>query len=193
MSVEKKNNKLQVAIFAALALLALLGVLHFARQEKVSDQTLAGIVKNASRWGPEFTSWVGQTAPDMTITDIGGTEHSLSDYRGSDVMLVFWGTWCVPCVIEIPHLNDLRKKYSQEDLVILAISNEPDELVKEFAARKKINYTVFSVSDGELPKPFSEVEFLPSSFFIDRDGKIKLATIGSLSKDDMEAIIQAKK
>ncbi len=94
--------------------------------------------------------------------------------------------------MEIPHLNVLRSKLSEDKLIILAISNEPESLVKKFAINRKISYNVFSVDPQDMPSPFSDIEYLPGSFFIDPNGIIKLATTGTLNKDDMEAIIQAE-
>ena len=107
-------------------------------------------------------------------------------------MLVFWATWCGPCHVEMPHLIELRNTVSKEKLVILAISREPATLVKDFVKQQKLNYTVISVDTRSLPLPFNTVNSIPCSFFIDTDGKIKLATIGVLSLDEFKDILKAK-
>lgn len=193
MSEEKTHNKLPIAFLVAAIFLAVIVILHFKKQDTATNLILNEVVKNARMWRPEFTSWFGKTAPDMTITDISGKKHSLKDYRGKNVILVFWATWCGPCIMEIPHLNALRSKLSEDKLIILAISNEPESLVKKFAVSRKISYNVFSVDSLDMPSPFSDIEYLPSSFFIDPNGIIKLATTGTLNQDDMEAIIRAEK
>ena len=200
MSKEKKQSKLWLMLSVAAILLAVTMVWHFTKQDTASNLSLTAsnlslkdVVENARMWAPEFRSWFGKTAPDMTITDINGKEHSIRDYRGKDVMLVFWATWCMPCIMEIPHLNALKNTLSEEKLAILAISNELPDLVKKFAAQQKINYTVFSTSRDDMPTPFNSITSIPCSFFIDPNGKIKLATIGTLSLGDMEAIIRAVK
>jgi peroxiredoxin/heme exporter protein D len=134
----------------------------------------------------------GRTAPDFTLTDIIGKEHKLSDYRGKDVMIIFWATWCGPCLIEIPHLMALRSTVNEDKLTMLAISNENPALVKNFVANRKINYTVFSSNTFALPSPYSRVRSIPCSFFIDSQGRIKLATEGTLSLGDMKAILRAQ-
>ncbi|MHC4346579.1 MAG: redoxin domain-containing protein, partial [Planctomycetota bacterium] len=58
---------------------------------------LEDVIRGATGWGPVFQSWNGKPAPDFTVTDLEGKKHKLSDYRGKDVMLVFWATWCRPC------------------------------------------------------------------------------------------------
>ena len=156
-----------------------------------SRATLNDVIRAARTWGPVYVSWLGRTAPDFTLTDITGKEHKLSDYRGKDVMIIFWATWCGPCLMEIPHLMALRNTVSKDKLAMLAISNENPALVKNFVAGRKINYTVFSFNTFALPPPYSLVRGIPCSFFIDSQGRIKLATEGVLSLGDMKAILQA--
>jgi peroxiredoxin len=153
--------------------------------------TLQDIIDAARTWGPAYTTWYGEPAPDFTLVDITGTGHSLSDYRGKNVMLIFWATWCGPCLQEIPHLIELRKTVSEDDLVMLAISNERLDLVKYFVDRAKINYLVL-IDQGSLPGPYNTVNAIPSSFFVDPEGKIKLATRGLISLEEIKAILEAE-
>ena len=153
--------------------------------------SLNNIIKVARTWGPAYQSWYGRPAPDFTLTDITDKQHRLSDYRGKNVLIVFWATWCGPCLMETPHLIALRNIIGEDKLAILAISSESPALVKQFVAQKKINYTVFSFS-GILPTPFNLVRAIPCSFFIDTEGKVKLATEGLLSLGETKAILQAE-
>jgi peroxiredoxin len=153
--------------------------------------SLQKVIAAAKTWDASFKEWWGKIAPDFTLTDIEGNVHKLSSYRGKEVVVVFWTTWCPTCTLEIPHLRELRDKLSGENLAILSISNEPPALLKEFAAKQKINYTVLSHS-GDLAAPFGEVQYIPSSFFIDPEGRFKLAARGLVPTGDAEAIVQAK-
>ena len=162
-------------------------------QPKVS---LSDVIKARRYWNPAYTSWYGKMAPDFTLTDIDGKQHKLSDYRGKDVMIIFWATWCPPCRMEIPHLIALRNRVSKDRLAMLAISNEDPALVKKFVANQRLNYTVL-LEKGNMPKPFGVMRIyrtsgLPCGFFIDPDGKIKLATSGLLSLGEMRAVLQAE-
>ena len=157
-------------------------------QPKVS---LNDVIKTARTWGPAYTYWYGKMAPDFTLTDIDGKQHKLSDYRGKNVMLIFWATWCGPCLMEIPHLIALRNIIDESKLAMLAISNENPALVKQFVADKKINYTVLS-NRGIMPLPYNQIRGIPCSFFVNPEGKIKLATSGLLSLGEMRAILQAE-
>ncbi len=153
--------------------------------------SLKGVIEEAKTWGPAFESWIGKSAPDFSLTDLTGKQHRLSNYRGKNVMIIFWATWCTPCVREIPDLIELRNQVSQDKLAMLAISNESPSLLEKFVAQQKINYTVFS-NQETMPTPFNLVNFIPCSFFIDPQGRIKLATAGLLSPKDMNAILQAQ-
>jgi len=98
---------------------------------------------------------------------------------------------CSPCLREIPGLIELRKTVGENKLAILAISNENLTLAKRFVAQQKINYTVLT-NPGTLPGPFDTIRFIPCSFFIDPQGKIKLATSGLLSLGEIKAILKAE-
>ncbi len=153
--------------------------------------SLQNIIKAAKTWQPSFEQWWGKLAPDFTLTDVEGNVHKLSSYRGKDVVVVIWTTWCPTCKLEIPHLKELYKAFDQEKLAILSISNESPALLKEFATKESIPYTVLSGS-GPLPGPFGDVEYIPSSFYIDPEGKFKLAATGLVPTGDAEAIVQAQ-
>ena len=139
-----------------------------------------------------FSKWFGKEAPDFTVTDVQGNKHSLSDYRGKNVMVVFWATWCPSCNAEIPHLMDLKKQESEDNLAILALSGEDSDTVKKFAEARKINYTAATLGNSYLPEPFIDVEYIPTAFFIDPDGKIKTVVVQSLTLEQMKTILEAK-
>ncbi|MBW8001301.1 MAG: TlpA family protein disulfide reductase [Planctomycetes bacterium] len=154
---------------------------------------LSEIISQRQRWDVAYHKWIGKAAPDFTVTDLEGKVHKLSDYRGKNVMLVFWATWCAPCISEVPHIKALKTILGEDKLKILGISYvTPNNLlsqIKGFAEQYKINYSVAATPRNEMPAPFSQINGIPCSFFIDPAGNIKLATEGTLSLGEMKAIV----
>jgi len=164
-----------------------------------SKKSLTSIVRAARTWEParEFSSLVGTDAPDFKLTDITDKQHRLSDYKGKNVMIVFWATWCPPCRMEVPHLIELRNAIGKDKLAILAISHVSQyppntaEMIKQFATDRKINYTVFAAEPGSAGGPYDAVRELPTIFFIDPKGKIKLVAAGLMHLDEVKAVLEA--
>jgi peroxiredoxin len=159
--------------------------------------TLNEIIKQSKTWAPAYTRWYGKEAPDFTVIDLNGKKHTLSEYRGKNVMLIFWATWCGPCIAEIPHLIELRKQIGEDKLVMLGIScidprNTTEAVRKFITANPVINYPITSTDEAALPGPYNSIHSIPSSFFIAPDGKIKLATEGMIPFPQMKAIIEAE-
>jgi len=155
-----------------------------------SGPSLLDIVKRRRTWDPKWIDSYGKPAPDFEFIGVDGKKIKLSDYNGKNVLLMFWATWCGPCLVEIPHLIELRKNFSRDELAILAVSSEHPNTVKRFAENRRINYTV-GTQQSLGPKPFADVEYLPSAFYIDKQGRIKLGTQGVVSLAESTAIIKA--
>jgi thiol-disulfide isomerase/thioredoxin len=123
---------------------------------------------------------------DFTLTDLNGRSISSADLRGKVVLVNFWATWCPPCRAEIPDLIKLQDKY-RDKLVVLGISEDevpPDE-VKAFVAEQKMNYPV-AMTTPALAKIFRGVSALPTTFVIDRDGKLQQRHVGMLNAEQAE-------
>ena len=158
-------------------------------QQDTTGKRLEYIAESQKTWDIAFASSFGKDAPDFSVDDIEGKTHKLSDYRGRNVVVVFWATWCPACNLEIPHLIELRNMFAEDKLAILAISDEEPEHLKNFAESKDINYTVTSLGDSPLPEPFANVASIPTTFFIDPEGKITFAAVGVVSLADAKVIM----
>ena len=180
--------------FAAVAVVAVFALVgsRFVQPQNVTDKNQEQIVMPQSTWDVAFPSSFGKNAPDFSVKDIDGKTHKLSDYSGRNVMVVFWATWCPACNLEIPHLIELRKTLPHDKLAILAISNEEPERLKQFTEAKGINYTVASLGDSPLPKPFADVTAIPTTFFIDPEGNIKFAALGVVPLAKAKEIINTR-
>lgn len=122
----------------------------------------------------EFRSDVGTMAPDFSVTTVDGVQLKLSDLKGKRVVLARWATWCQPCLMEIPHLERLSEQ--SQDVVVLGVSDENEELVKAFVESRDISYYIAASND--LPDPFGNVSAFPTTFIIDREGRIEHAIVG---------------
>ena len=122
-------------------------------------------------------------APDFNLADLDGNILNFSAYEGQVVMLTFWGTWCGPCVKEIPDFIELYDKYNKEGLEIvgIAIQSGSRENIKLFSEHYKINYPILTdINGNESYKAFSDygtisgvgMRAVPTTFLIDRDGYI---------------------
>ena len=132
----------------------------------------------------------GHAAPDFELKDINGKMVKLSDFRGKAVVLNFWATWCPPCKTEIPWFEDLQDKYGNQGLAIVgvALDDASDKEIAEFAKDMKMNYPVL-IGKEETSDLYGGVEALPTTFYIDRSGKIMTSIPGLVDQREIEANI----
>jgi peroxiredoxin len=132
-----------------------------------------------------------KAAPDFSLTNANGASVKLSNYKGKVVLLHFWATWCGPCKIEIPWFIQFAKDYKDRGFIALGVSMDDDgwKAVKPFLSQMGINYPVM-IGDDRLAELYGGVDSLPSTFLIDRQGRIAFTHLGLVAKRDYEAEIQ---
>jgi thiol-disulfide isomerase/thioredoxin len=125
--------------------------------------------------------------PAFTLRDLQGHTVSAADLRGKVTIINFWATWCGPCRIEIPDLIALQNKYRSQ-LQIIGISEDEisADQVKQFAAANKMNYTV-AMTTPEIERLFPGINSLPTTYIVDRDGRIVMRHMGTLNPALTEA------
>lgn len=130
----------------------------------------------------------GSIAPDFELNSLDGKAVKLSSYRGKAVLLNFWATWCGGCKVETPWLVDFYKQYQPQGLEIVGVSMDDagshDEIAK-FVKEMNINYTIVQGTE-KVGDAYGGVDGLPTSFFIDRNGKIVNMTLGLRDRRDLE-------
>ena len=128
-----------------------------------------------------------KTAPDFALKDPDGKIVHLSDYKGKVVILDFWATWCGPCKIEIPWFMDMERKNKDKGFEVLGVAMDDEgwEAVKPFSQQLGINYRLVMGND-QTAQMYGGVDALPTTFLIDRAGKIAAVHVGLASKRDFE-------
>lgn len=128
-----------------------------------------------------------KTVDPFTLTDLDGKVLSSADWKGKVVIVNFWATWCGPCRAEIPDLVALQNKY-RDQVVVVGVSEDegPVDAVRTFAAEYKVNYAV-AMSTPEVEKRFPGIAALPTTFFLDKDGRMVKKHVGLLRTRETDA------
>jgi cytochrome c biogenesis protein CcmG/thiol:disulfide interchange protein DsbE len=131
-----------------------------------------------------------KVAANFTLPDANGSPVNLSDYKGKVILLNFWATWCGPCKIEIPWFIEFENLYKDRGFTVLGVSMDDDgwKAVRPFVAQRAMNYPVM-VGNERVSELYGGIDSLPTTFLIDREGKIASTHLGLASKHDYEAEI----
>jgi len=193
-----------VLVLAALALMLWSGIKNYKRRKQYAQhQAQQGTLVPESGNNQSVQQDVaadeglpdlrGKRAPEFNLRTVDGKKVSLSDYKGKAVLINFWATWCAPCKIEMPWLVALRSQYAPQGFEILGVNEDdagtPRAKLAKFGQEQGLNYPLL-VGDDAMSRKYGGVEFLPTSYFVGRDGKIVAETAGLVSKSEVEASIK---
>lgn len=205
-----KRNTLVLGItLLIVATFAWAGWANWEYRKQAAAKAAAGAVKAQLEAGETadamYTSspLLGKPAPDFKLEDLNGKQVSLADFKGKALLINFWATWCGPCKLETPWLVELSNEYAGKGFVILGIDAEDDGVkpndkdgwakdkaaVARFVKEEKMPYPVLLNGDS-ISSVYGGLEAMPTSFWVDRTGKVVAAQMGITSKDDMETNIK---
>jgi len=120
-------------------------------------------------------SRIGKPAPDFSARDLSGNEISLSQYRGRVVLLDFWATWCLSCVLESPNIKRVYNKYKDDGFVVIGINQDQNRWeLDAFIQRERIEWPqVFDWGEGYKVSLLYRADTIPALFLIDKDGILR--------------------
>jgi peroxiredoxin len=125
---------------------------------------------------------VGSTAPNFVLKDLAGNEHELESYRGKGVFLNFWGTYCKPCEKEMPYMENQYKQFKDQGVEILAVNvDEAPIVIENFIKKYNLTFPV-PIDKGSQVLNAYGVGPIPSTFLIDKDGKVVKIITGSMTE-----------
>jgi peroxiredoxin/outer membrane lipoprotein-sorting protein len=133
---------------------------------------------------------IGTLAPEFTLRNLKGEEVRLSDLRGKIVVLDFWATWCPPCRLSMPTLELLSRQFEDKGLMVLGIDDEDPKEQSAFLV--SFGYSFSSLVDpAARVKTLYNVEGIPATILIDRQGKIKTYDVGTATYESLWEALQA--
>ena len=164
-----KRNPLILFFIAALVAAMLFAGIRMTRHNRA----------NASANG----QLIGNLAPDFELPALDGKNLKLSDLRGKAVLLNFWATYCGPCKVEMPWFVELQKEYGPQgfQIVGVAMDDASTEDIAKFAKEMGVNYPILIGKDA-VAESYGGVSVLPTTFFLDRDGKLTAREFGLQSR-----------
>jgi peroxiredoxin len=165
---------------AVVGVAALLGMVACTVPEELPSKP---VVKSTS---------TRKTAPEFSLKDSTGKVVHLADYKGKVVLLDFWATWCGPCKIEIPWFIEFQRKYKVRGFEVLGVSMDEDgwKAIQPFATQAAINYRII-LGDDKTGDQYGGIEALPTTFVIDREGKIASVHVGLSGRKEFQDAIES--
>jgi peroxiredoxin len=167
---------------AAIVASVTFGLTYYRLYQRVADESDRAEDSGAGRHR-RTASWIGTPAPALTVTTLDGQQIDLGQLKGRRVVVNFWATWCAACRQEMPHLDRLARETDDGELTMVAISDEDRYTLSAFAQRNGLQIPV--ASTDRLPPPFDDLEAIPTTIYIDRNGIIQESAVGYQSYETL--------
>jgi cytochrome c biogenesis protein CcmG/thiol:disulfide interchange protein DsbE len=181
---ERRRDRELLVAMLVLALLAALVplLLNVAKPERTAVPE-----------GADVAALTAKPAPPFTLETVDGRTLSLSDYQGQVVLVNVWATWCPPCVRETPRLVRVYEEFKGQGFVMLGVNTtyqDDREAVATFVRDQKISYPVLLDLDGTVGTVYGG-RLMPTSYLIDRDGKIVVTKVGEVDEAQLREQVAA--
>ncbi len=136
---------------------------------------------------------INEEAPDFTLKSLSGKNLKLSEYAGNVVLLNFWASWCAPCRLEMPLLNELHNKYQKLGFVVLGVNvEEQTDKARSYISERPVDFPVVFDSSNIVSKQY-QVIAMPTTVLIDRNGNMRYLHQGYKPGDEKKYTKMIKK
>jgi peroxiredoxin len=158
---------------------------------KTQNKLISLVAVVAIAAGATFAWWQRAPAPQAQFIALAGSNFSTADLRGKVVLVNFWATTCVTCVAEMPKMVETWKRFAPHgyEMVAVAMSYDHPNAVAEFAQRRALPFRVALDTGGAVARAFGDVRVTPTTFLLDRRGRIVATYIGEPDWEDLYARI----
>ena len=174
---KKTNKKRNRAIMRSIILSLLVAAIGYTIYNSVTAENIE-VLK------------VGDKAPDFTLQDMDGTSHKLSDYEGEGVFLNFWGTWCAPCVKEMPAMDRQYQEFEEQGVQVLAVNiAQSDFEVQSFVDRFGLSFPVVIDKSRSVMNAYN-IRPLPTTILVNPEGEIERIVTGEMTEEDIQGFME---
>ena len=158
----------------------------------MKPRILAVLVAAALIVAGVFVYFEKPLAPDVRFTTLQGERFDTAALRGKVVLVNFWATTCSTCIEKMPDLIRTHKKFAMRGLetIAVAMDYDPEEQVRAYTEKAKLPFKVALDTDGKAALGFKGVRMTPTTFIIDRQGRIVLEYLGKPDFDELHALIE---
>ena len=161
---------------------------------KSRNLILAVVVAGAVAFAA-FAIWSAKpAAPQVTFVSLQGEKITTADLRGKVVLVNFWATDCTTCVKEMPEVVATYNKYHGQgfETIAVAMKHDPPNYVLNYTEKNKLPFKVALDPVGELARAFGEVKLTPTTFIIDKQGKMVMRILGEPDFAKLHALLEEK-
>jgi len=128
----------------------------------------------------------GSEPPAFSLVGLDGQVHKLDEYKGKGLVINFWGSWCEPCVKEMPLLEKTWKAMKDKNVEIIGVNVGEDELtVKNFVGQFGVDFPILLDKDKLTTKKYA-IGPMPTTYFVNSKGKITDIYVGMLDENTLE-------
>lgn len=189
---EYKTRPWLVCIVCSSALLLLAAALIGFNMPSNTDEAPTTIpsIQQGSDTLPPVGQEVGMLGPTFSAPVYGSdTPVSLEQHKGKVIVINFWATWCTPCINELPHFDEISRKYGDEVAVIALHSHLVTDDVDAFLSKHDYELTFALDQTGDIIKSYGGSTMLPHTIILDRNGVIVYNAVGSLTLERLESLL----